>query len=300
MTRTRSFACIVGSETTHLLQTGKIVGKQLGGINTPYGKSGEILDIDNPDGPFYMLSRCPGGINRPAPCNINTRANLYALKELGVSAVLDWAPAGAVDHSIALGDLVLASDVVDLTSKRVDTFFPNSALGYLRQFPVFCRTLQRIVAQVLYDTHLPLRPASAVAVTEGPRLETPAEIRRIAGMGAQLVTHLLAPEVFLARELQMCYVGLLYVVNYAETGSKHTPFDTNSLFAGSDSQPTSRLDATRNQFDRVIREIATAVELALAEEHNAPCECAQPMTKQAQRYNLSENWKDWFDNKDQE
>ena len=295
MTRTRSFACIVGSETTHLLQTGKIVGKQLGGINTPYGKSGEILDIDNPDGPFYMLSRCPGGINRPAPCNINTRANLYALKELGVSAVLDWAPAGAVDHSIALGDLVLASDVVDLTSKRVDTFFPNSALGYLRQFPVFCRTLQRIVAQVLYDTHLPLRPASAVAVTEGPRLETPAEIRRIAGMGAQLVTHLLAPEVFLARELQMCYVGLLYVVNYAETGSKHTPFDTNSLFAGSDSQPTSRLDATRNQFDRVIREIATAVDLALTEEHHAPCECAQPMADQAQRYNLSENWKDWFD-----
>ena len=300
MTRTRSFACIVGSEITHLLQTGKIVGKQLGRISTPFGKSGEILDIDNPQGPFYMLSRCAEGINRPAPSKINARANLYALKELDVSAILDWAPTGAVDHSIALGDLVLASDVVDLTTKRNDTFFPNSALGYLRQFPVFCRTLQRIVAQVLYEARLPLRPASAVAITEGPRLETPAEIRMIAGMGAQLVTHALAPEVFLARELQMCYVGLLYVVNYAETGSKHTPFDTNSLFAGSDSQPTSRLDATRNQFDTVIREIATAVDQALSEEQHTPCECAKPMAEQAQRYNLSENWKNWFDSKDQE
>ena len=294
MTAIRSFACIVDSEAEELLQSGSIVGKQLPQADTPYGLSGKILAIDSEDVPFYLLSRSNTGLNRPAPCNINTKANLYALKDLGVSCVLDWAPAGAVDHSIALGDLVIASDVIDLTTKRENTFYPNLALGYIRQFPVFCRSFQRLVAQVLYEKHLPVHPAAIAAVTEGPRLETPAEARMIASMGAQLVTHALAPATFLARELQLCYTGLLYVVNYAETGSKHSRFDTNSLFANSESQPISRLDATKNQLAPLLKAIASAVQTQNQNTPAPPCECTENLTDQANRYNLSNNWKDWI------
>ncbi|KKM15584.1 hypothetical protein LCGC14_1694580, partial [marine sediment metagenome] len=227
-----TFALIAGGPLRRALETGQFNTRPVAQADTPFGPSEPILLATEGDLEFYLVPRQLPGQPRRAPSNFNCRATLYALKDLGVTCVVSWSAAGAVTHDLSIGQAVVPDDVIDLTRTRAGTYFETSGLGLLRQFPVFCQPLQQLLADAIMELGLSCRLGGTAAVTEGPRLETPAEVRRLAGFGADLVTHQLIPEVFLARELQMCMAGGLYVVNYAETGSRHRPFITRDLFGG--------------------------------------------------------------------
>ncbi len=282
-------ACIAGKEIHRLWETGGVPGERIGPLDTPFGPSAEIFRVDDGEG-FYLLPRHGTGLDKVAPRRINNRANLYALKDLGVRCILAWGPGGAITHNIAVGDMVILSDVVDLTYLRDKTFFEDSALGFLRQFPVFCPKLRRTIAEVLDSMKLVYDPRGTAAVCEGPRLETPAEVRRLATIGAAVVTHTFAPEVFLARELQMCYAAICYVVDYAETGSRHRPFVPGNLFGGlSQKSDDERLTGVVGSMSRIIRNVAAELE-----QTDAACECHQGMARNIRKYDLSDDWHEWF------
>jgi len=132
--------------------------------------------------------------------------------------------------------------------------------------------------------------AGTAAVREGPRLETPAEIRMLNTIGAEIVTHDFAPEVFLARELELCYAAVCYIVNYAETGSRHRPFVPGGLFSGL-APPNSRdrLAGTVGAMGRIAATVAAAVESA-----ERTCECGKTMQTARTKYNLSDDWHAWW------
>ena len=204
--------------------------------------------------------------------------------------MLSWSAAGAITHNLAVGQVVVPDDVIDMTHHRSATFFEQCDLGMLRQFPVFCPRLRLALEETLVETRLPVRAGGTLAVTEGPRLETPAEVRMLAAVGAELVSHSVAPEVFLARELQMCFAGACYLVNYAETGSRHRPFSTGELFGGL---------TTASQVERLAQVNAglPAILEALAErlENTADgCECHQTVAHQIARGRLDHDWHKWF------
>jgi 5'-methylthioadenosine phosphorylase len=285
------FACIAGQEIRRLRDGGRLEGKQIGRRSTPFGLSGEIFHADLSGHPFYLLERQGPGLAKTAPRNINNRANLYALRDLDVTAVVGWGPAAAITHSFAKGDLVLVSDLIDLTTQRDQTFFEGSPLGYLRQFPVFCERLRQTLPDVLERIGLAYQTEAIAAVKEGPRHETPAEVRMLNGLGAEIVTHTLAPEMFLARELQMCYAGICYIADYAETGSRYQPFEVAGLFdnhirltQGPEGQD---VDAS---MDQVIRRLARRI----AEMDNWQCDCGQAMASKIQKYDLDHDWRAWF------
>ena len=283
-------ACIAGEEIYRQWETRRLAGTELGPRSTPFGQSSNIFLIDG-GSPFYLLARYGPGLAKAAPCKVNYRANLYALRDLGVQCILAWGPAGTITHTIAVGDLVVLSDVIDMTSLRPRTFFEKSPLGFLRQFPVFCPSLRRIVGDVLADMKLVYHGSGTIAVSEGPRLETPAEVRMLASIGAETVTHTFVPEVFLAKELQMCYAAVTYVVNYAETGSRHRPFAAGELFGGlnqaSDSQ---RLTSAVAAMSRIV----TAVSAAAAQKPDLGCDCDKTMAHHIRQYNLPADWRKWF------
>ena len=208
-------ACIAGEEIHRQWEEGRISGEKIGHRETPFGPSGEIYLVEGDQGGFYLLSRYETLSGKTAPCRINHRANIYALKDLGIESILSWGPGGAITHNIAIGDLVILNDLIDRTYLRNKTFFEDSPLGFLRQFPVFCPSLRRIGGEVLHDMKLVYHGAGTAAVSEGPRLETPAEVRMLTTIGAELVTHAFVPEVFLAWYLQMCHAAICYIVNYA-------------------------------------------------------------------------------------
>jgi len=283
-------ACIAGQEVHRQWQARSIRGKRIGSRQTPFGPSGEIFLADGEGHPFYLLPRYGPDLAKTAPRGINYRANLYALKDLGVRRILAWGSGGAITHSFAVGDLVVLSDLIDQTRFRAQTFFDNSPLGFLRQFPVFCPSMRRVVGEVLHDMKLVYHATGTAAVTEGPRLETPAEVRLLSSVGAEVVTHTFVPEMFLARELQMCYAGVCYVVNYAEAGNREQPFIGGGLFGTLDPDAGSkRLAGVVGSIGQIVSNVAAAVT-----EAGAACECDRTMAHHVERYGLSDDWHEWL------
>ena len=284
-------ACIAGEEVHRQWQAGSIRGTPLGSRQTPFGPSGDLFLAEGEGQPFYLLPRYGVGMGKTAPSRINYRANIYALKDMGTQCILAWGSGGAITHSFAVGDIVILNDLIDQTHLRIETFFENSPLGFLRQFPVFCPSMRRVVAEVLHDMKLVYHGTGTAAVTEGPRLETPAEVRWLTSIGAEVVTHTFVPEVFLARELQMCYVGVCYVVNYAETGSRQQPFIGGGLFGALDPNAgNKRLAGVLGSITRIASNVADAVEKA-----DANCQCARTLRHYTKEYNLGDDWRTWFD-----
>ncbi|MGB2820146.1 MAG: MTAP family purine nucleoside phosphorylase [Phycisphaerae bacterium] len=285
-----TIACVAGEEIHRQWAAGRIEGERIGPRRTPFGDSGEVFRIDTEDVSYYLLPRYGRGLAKTAPWRINDRANMYALKDLGVERVLAWAPGGAITHTIAVGDMVILSDLIDRTYRRTETFFEDSPLGYLREFPVFCPQLGQAVAETFRELKLVYHATGTAAVCEGPRLETPAEIRMLATVGAGVVTHNFVPEVFLARELQLCYAAVCYVVNYAETGSRHRPFAPGSLFGPlSGDCETERLAGAVGAMSEIVRSVAAAVG-----QQARPCECGKAMAAHVKRYDLPGDWRQWF------
>jgi 5'-methylthioadenosine phosphorylase len=121
-------------------------------------------------------------------------------------------------------------------------------------------------------------------------METPAEVRMLVSIGAQVVTHHFVPEAFLAKELELCYCAICYAVNYAETGSKHRPFASGELFGNlSQRSDRERLNATLSNMEPFLRQLAKAI----AEAGNE-CECHQTMARNKGAYGLSDDWHKWF------
>ena len=109
-------------------------------------------------------------------------------------------------------------------------------------------------------------------------------------VGAEVVTHTFVPEVFLAKELQLCYAAVCYVVNYAETGSRHRPFAAGSLFGPLSQKPDSeRLAGVVGAMSQIVRNVAAAVE-----QDNGICECDKTMAEFVRQYNLPADWHEWF------
>jgi len=284
-------ACIAGESIYSQWKAGHFTAEKLGRRETPFGPSSEIFLVQQDGQSFYMLARHGLGMDKPAPHKVNYRANMYAMKDLGVECVIGWGPGGAITHSIAVGDLVILSDVIDRTYLREKTFFEDSPLGYLRQFPVFCPTLRQWIGEALHEMKLVYHGAGTAAVNEGPRLETPAEVRMLAGMGVAIVTHAFVPEVFLAKELEMCYAAVCYVVNYAETGSPHRPFAAGGLFGGlSDQTERERLTGATEAMTRMACSIAEAVA-----NNPKTCPCDQNMARWIEQFELPPDFRKWFD-----
>lgn len=284
-----AMACIAGQEAYRQWDLDAAV-ESVGSKSTPFGDSGEIFLVSDAPVPFYLLPRHGRHLAKAAPGRVNMRANLYALKDLGVQSVLAWAPGGAITHGVAVGDFIVLADVVDQTYLRDKTFFEDSALGYLRQFPVFCPALRETAVRTLHDLGQRYHDGGATAVTEGPRLETPAEIRMLAHVGVDYVTHAFVPEVFLAKELQLCYAAVLYVVNYAETGSHHRPFAPGGLFGGLTEKPEAeRLAHALGCLSEAVAKVAEGMAGQMR------CDCDKTMATQAAAYDLGEDWRSWFD-----
>jgi len=283
-------ACIASEQVFRPWDADRIEGTRIEPRQTPFGPSGDLFLVDSPGPAFYLAPRygvSSGEADRRHP---RPRATLYALKDLGVQHVVEWAPARAVTHTIAIGDLVLPSDVVDRTHLRPRTLFEGSPVGAIRQFPVFCPTLRLAAGQVLHDMKLIYHGAGTLAVAEGPRLETPAEVRQLAHGGVELVSYAFVPEVFLAKELQMCYAAVGYVVSYAETGRQQRPFAPGTLFGGlTPETDAERLAAAVGALSEIVRNISAALDRI-----EPLCRCASTMADVASEYGLADDWHEWF------
>jgi 5'-methylthioadenosine phosphorylase len=285
-----TFAVIGGSEAHSLLAKGYLPAEPLGAQSTPFGPSQPIFRVSHGQLEFLFLPRQGEKGYSLAPSWINYRANIYALKDLGVERIVSWSGPGAIKASYAIGQFVLPHDVIDETRLRKSTFFENKGLGFIRQSPLFCPNLRAIVLEAVRQLKARLSAADGgvYVCTEGPRLETAAEIRKFATLGADLVGMTLCPEVFLARELEMCYAPICYVTNYAE-GVRPAEFVPGRLFEGLASQEEMKAVASSiARFPDILFKTAE-----LLGRQPRPCACARLMERYRKRGDIGPDWRSW-------
>ena len=291
-------AVIGGSQGFRFLADGSRF-ERIGEIDTPFGASRPIYLFGEPGREFLFLSRHGEKGYSVAASFVNYRANIYALKSLGVRQVVAWSGPGAISTEYKIGQLVIVDDILDETRRRAGTFYEHRGLGFIRQNPVFCPSVRKMLADALSGLGLEFASGGTYVCTEGPRLETPAEIRMFKLCGAELVGMTLVPEVFLARELEMCYAALCYVTNYAE-GVKEAEFKPGVLFEGlSDEDERRAVEATVEQFPAMVEAVAR---LAAAgperceesETHEEPeCKCSRAMQRYRDRGDIGDDWREW-------
>jgi 5'-methylthioadenosine phosphorylase len=259
---------VIGGSEAHRLLADDFAGDEVGPCETPFGPSEPLRLVSGPDGPFLFLPRHGrSGYNTSAP-NVNYRANIYALKDKGATHVIAWSGPGAVNPDFNTGSFVVPNDLIDETRTRKSTYFESGGLGFVRQNPVFCPVLTDALEQALSAEGVEFRMGGTYVVTQGPRLETPAEIRKFRSFGADLVGMTLAPEVFLARELEMHYAALCLVTNAAE-GVRERAFEPGVLFEGlADPAEAGRVKEALSRFGSIIRKVQPLIESASAE-----CSC---------------------------
>jgi 5'-methylthioadenosine phosphorylase len=283
-----SLACIGGTAAYDLLRAGALVARRLGPQETPFGASQPIFHCESAAGEFLFLSRHGESGYDLAPTFVNYRANIYALKELGVQAVVSWSETRAISHNFKIGQYVIVDDLVDETTCRANTFFENQGLGAVRQWPVFCPTLRGAFAATLREERCVHSCGGVYVCVEGPRRETPAEARKFASYGGELIGMTLAPEVFLAKELQMCYASICYVASYVENGSEFRPFENGRIL--------DRAVEVRRAADAVERLPMLLERLCgVLARYERSCQCEHSMSHHINDGQIGPDWRSWFE-----
>ncbi len=191
--------------------------------DTPYGPAAPITLLKTPYGMVGFTSRHgEGGLRRSARF-VNHRANIWAARRLGVRWILSWNGVGSLHPDWAVGDLVVLSDAVDFTRGRVDTYCEGDIRESLWSQPTraFHPRARQAIIRSATSRGIPLREEGVYVCSEGPRLETAAEIRLFRDAGGDVVGMTLCPEIWLAGEMDIGYGSLAFVTNHA-TGVRPT------------------------------------------------------------------------------
>lgn len=170
------------------------------------------------------MSRHGKGHSVP-PHRVNYRANIWALKEIGVRKIIATAAVGSLSPHYKLGDLVLLHQFLDFTKNRSQTFYEGGEQGVLHvdMTEPYCKSVQEVILKASgnFSGHIPVKTGATYVCTEGPRFETPAEIKMYQLLGGELVGMTSVPEVILAKELGLCYASIGMVTNEAAGIADH-------------------------------------------------------------------------------
>lgn len=191
-------------------------------LDTPYGlityKAGYYRGQE-----VIFIPRHGTGHTIP-PHLINYRANIWGLKKLGTEIIIATTAVGSLNLNMKPADFVLVDQFLDFTKNRVHTFYEGGSRGvvHVDVTDPYCPALRAVLSQAAATCNIKAHNGGVYVCTEGPRFETPAEIKAFAKLGGDLVGMTNVPEVVLAREAEMCYATVSMVTNFA-AGISPTP-----------------------------------------------------------------------------
>ncbi len=183
-------------------------------VGTPFGPTPTIVQGEIGKRRVYFLPR-HGEYHETPPHKVNYRANIWGLKSLRVERIIATNAVGGIDQALQPGDIVIPNDIVDMTKSRTGTFYTGPPVTHVDVSEPYCPTMRKVLMETARSKTKRVHDNIVMAATEGPRYETPAEIRMLRTMGCGIVGMTGAPEAFLARELELCYASVSFVSNLA-------------------------------------------------------------------------------------
>jgi len=235
----------------------------------------ETVDLDTPYGPpsappvigtvgDRRVAFIPrhGAHHEFPPHKVPYRANVWALKELGVGRVLGPNACGSLQPHVKPGEFVICDQLVDRTRARVNTFYDGPITTHISFADPYCEVMRGVTVERGRELGIPLHDRGTVVVVEGPRFSTRAESAWFASAGWEVINMTQYPEALLARELELCYANISLITDY-DVGVEGVPPVTH--------EEVVRVFTENNQR---LRDLLFAVIPALPVARECPCATA--------------------------
>jgi 5'-methylthioadenosine phosphorylase len=186
-------------------------------VDTPYGPPAAPVTIGDVAGRRVAFLPRHGRRHELPPHRINYRANLWAMREVGVTRLIGPCAAGSLQPAVAPGDFVVPDQLVDRTWGRADTFHEGPVAHHVSYADPYCAELSAVAVEAARAAGITVHPSGTVIVVQGPRFSTRAESRWYRSQGFEVINMTQYPEAYLARELGICYAAIALITDY-DTG----------------------------------------------------------------------------------
>jgi 5'-methylthioadenosine phosphorylase len=183
-------------------------------FETPFGKPSAPIVIGTLEGRRIAFLARHGVGHHIMPTNVPYRANIYALKALGVQRIVSINACGSLREDYAPGDIVIPDQIFDNTKNRARTFFEDGLVAHIAVSDPFCPDLSKRLEISVTESNVKVHQGGAFIIIEGPRFSTKIESNTYRAWGMSIIGMTAAPEAFLAREAEMCYTILAHVTDY--------------------------------------------------------------------------------------
>lgn len=192
-------------------------------INTPYGTPSSPLSIIKYKNKNIAFLPRHGTENQLMPHEINYRANIWAMKSLGIERIIAPCAAGSLKKEIKPGDFVVCKDIIDFTNgHRIDTFYASPNRTHIHMENTYCPQLRNILINVIESKNFTFHREGDMVVINGPRFATKAESKGYIQHGWDMINMTQYPECYLAKELDICYASIAFITDY-DIGVENIP-----------------------------------------------------------------------------
>lgn len=183
-------------------------------VKTPFGSPSDTITVGTLSGVRIAFLPRHGRGHRISPSEVPSRANIYALKSLGVDHIISVSAVGSLKEKIKPLDIVIPDQIIDRTQGRQSTFFGNGVVGHIAFADPFCPVLSDILYDCARKMEVRAHDGGIVVVMEGPQFSTKAESELHRSWGADVIVMTALPEAKLAREAEICYATIAIVTDY--------------------------------------------------------------------------------------
>ena len=183
-------------------------------VNTPYGEPSDAITVGTLEGARVAFLPRHGRGHRINPSEIPMRANIYALKSLGVERIIAINSCGSYKEEIAPGHLLIPDQIIDRTKGRPSTFFEGGIVAHVPFAEPFCAELSDVLYKAAQDVGATVHKGGTFVIMEGPQFSTKAESFLYKSWGASVIGMTAVPEAKLAREAEICYASVACVTDY--------------------------------------------------------------------------------------
>lgn len=200
-------------------------------VRTPFGTPSDAIVLGELDGVRIAFLSRHGRGHRISPSEINYRANIYALKSLGVRRVISVSAVGSMKESIKPGDVVFPDQFIDLTKRRVSTFFEGGIVAHVGFAEPVCGSLSASLFEGARSIGAPVHRGGVYVCIEGPQFSTKGESHLYRQWGVSVIGMTNLPEAKLAREAELCYATVALATDYDCWHGTEDPVTVEAILA---------------------------------------------------------------------
>jgi len=233
-------------------------------VDTPFGRPSAPIVIGTLENMRVAFLARHGIGHHLTPTEVPYRANIYALKSLGAERVISISACGSLREDYAPGDIVVPDNIFDYTKNRIRTFFGEGLVAHIGVANPFCTDLSDQVEAAVRATGATTHRGGSFITIEGPRFSTKAESNTFRAWGMSIIGMTASPEVFLAREAELCYTTMAHVTDYDVWHENEAPVTVEMVIQTLNKNTQKAQEAIRN----LVRGLKT--------ERN--CECGQALS----------------------